>query len=163
MDWKRKGQGFAGLETPVASSHNVYCNQPGNPSTGQQFMNRDAFQEWLKADNSFLYLPRAPGSGRLTFVSEAIEVIAQKTPNLGHGLAYFYFDPKDLFKQSALNMLCALLLQLSIREGGPARGKYLGSFDLCLDPGKPLPLNVLTRCFYDATQHFALLTSCWMH
>ena len=116
-------------------------------------MNGDGFQEWLETDISFLCLPHTPGSGRSMFF-EAIEVIAQKTPDRAHGLAYFFFDPEHPFKQSASNMLCALLLQLSICAGGPAPGKYLGSLDLCFDLEKAPPLDILTGCLHDAAQYF---------
>ena len=64
-------------------------------STGNWFLEGDAFKKWLNTTNSFLWLHAIPGAGKTVLMSSAVEFLKEHVRSPDVGLAYFYCDYKD--------------------------------------------------------------------
>ncbi|KAL8965214.1 MAG: hypothetical protein Q9183_003966, partial [Haloplaca sp. 2 TL-2023] len=82
-------------------------------STGNWFLEGDAFNKWLSITNSFLWLHAIPGAGKTVLMSSAVEYLKEHVRSPDVGLAYFYCDYKDQEKQRPTKLLCTLLSQLA--------------------------------------------------
>lgn len=81
--------------------------------TGNWFFEGEAFKEWLRKDNAFLWLHAIPGAGKTVLVSSTIEFLKEQVKREDFGLAYFYCDYKEMRKQQPSKLLCTLLSQLA--------------------------------------------------
>jgi SpoVK/Ycf46/Vps4 family AAA+-type ATPase len=88
--------------------------------TGIWFTKGQAFADWKKQPNSFLWLHGIPGCGKTVLSSTIIEHLSNATPR-DQVLLYFYFDFNDSNKQTLENMLRSLVNQLYQGQLG-ARG-----------------------------------------
>ncbi|KAF3934704.1 hypothetical protein ABW20_dc0105650 [Dactylellina cionopaga] len=75
--------------------------------SGGWFLRCDAFNEWKKRQNSFLWLHGIPGCGKTILSSTIIENLSSHQP-----LLYFYFDFTDANKQTFEKMIRSLIGQL---------------------------------------------------
>ncbi|KAH9169628.1 hypothetical protein EDB89DRAFT_1908398 [Lactarius sanguifluus] len=96
-----------------------YCQHEG---TAEWFCKGNIFEEW-KATGSLLWIHGKPGSGksilcnlRLPRSSAIINDIATLHEAGSAYMAYFYFDFRDVDKQSRRDLLRSLLIQLSARS-----------------------------------------------
>lgn len=79
--------------------------------TGSWFTGSQAFADWKKQPNSFLWLHGISGCGKTVLSSTIIEHLNSiSTP--AHVLLYFYFDFNDKDKQTLDGMLRSLVSQL---------------------------------------------------
>lgn len=81
--------------------------------TGNWFLEGDAFKDWLREDNAFLWLHAIPGAGKTVLVSSTVEFLKENVKSEDVGLAYFYCDYKELRKQEPSKLLCTVLSQLA--------------------------------------------------
>jgi Cdc6-like AAA superfamily ATPase len=85
--------------------------------TGLWFTQGQAFADWQKQSNSFLWLHGIPGCGKTVLSSTIIEHLESvTTPD--QILLYFYFTFNDTNKQTLENMLRSLVNQLYQRLPG---------------------------------------------
>ncbi|KAI4128883.1 MAG: hypothetical protein LQ338_002513 [Usnochroma carphineum] len=84
--------------------------------TGTWFLDGEAFKDWLKEDNAFLWLHAIPGAGKTVLVSSTVEYLKEHVKGKDVGLAYFYCDYKDLGKQEPSKLLSTLLCQLARQQ-----------------------------------------------
>lgn len=105
---------------PVEDYHATFASR--HPSTGLWFINDSKFKTWLREDNSFLWLSGFAGCGKSVLTTTAIEhTYLHRASDPCIGIAFFYFNFRDIMKQDASRMLRALLLQLSNQiADGPA-------------------------------------------
>ncbi|KAJ5157603.1 NACHT nucleoside triphosphatase [Penicillium canariense] len=145
------------LEAPNAADNHLHSRQKHYASTGEWFLNGNDFIKWLKTPNSFLWVHGAPGCGKSVLFSTAVEYIKSSQVNGDQdvGLAFFYFDFKDSSKQSALGMLCALLLQLSDQVHVDDFAKDLGQLNYTSKSGTtPLDVDDPIACLHRVAQRF---------
>jgi hypothetical protein len=79
--------------------------------TGVWFIKGQAFADWKKQPNSFLWLHGTAGCGKTVLSSTVIEHLASGTTP-AQVLLYFYFDFNDTNKQTLQNLLRSLVSQL---------------------------------------------------
>ncbi|KAH9011717.1 ankyrin repeat-containing domain protein [Lactarius deliciosus] len=89
-----------------------YCQHEG---TAEWFCKGNIFEEW-KATGSLLWIHGKPGSGKSILCSAIINDIATLHKAGSAYMAYFYFDFRDVDKQSRRDLLRSLLIQLSARS-----------------------------------------------
>jgi hypothetical protein len=83
--------------------------------TGLWFTEGEAFADWKKQPNSFLWLHGIAGCGKTILSSTIIEHLSNVTSR-DQVLLYFYFDFNDSNKQTLENMLRSLTYQLYQRQ-----------------------------------------------
>jgi Cdc6-like AAA superfamily ATPase len=79
--------------------------------TGSWFTGSQAFANWKKQPNSFIWLHGGPGYGKTVLSSTIIEHLNSATMP-AQILLYFYFDFNDVDKQTFESMLRSLMNQL---------------------------------------------------
>ncbi|KAH9009371.1 hypothetical protein EDB83DRAFT_463377 [Lactarius deliciosus] len=97
-----------------STNHNI-ARSAQHEGTAVWFFQGRIFIEW-KSTGSLLWIHGKPGSGKSVICSSVIEDI---TTVCGAGsaiMAYFYFDFRDLKKQTRHDLLLSLLSQLSTRS-----------------------------------------------
>jgi ankyrin repeat protein len=129
-----------------STNHNVAC-QARHEGTASWFMQDDVFRQW-KSTGSLLWVHGKPGSGKSVLCSAIIEDINVMRETEVASMAYFYFDFKDNYKQSRLDVIPSLLTQLS------AQSKRCRDILSCLysahNRGAQMPTgDVLTKCLKD--------------
>lgn len=140
------------LDAPDATiNQNIMCAKR-HLETGLWFINCDQFTTWLAQENSFLWLHGFAGCGKSVLSSTAIQHTFRLKGNKPRaGIAFFYFTFTDTSKRDALNMLRALLLQLS----GQSRGCHADIERLReVYPSRTPPINVFIECLHDMIQKF---------
>lgn len=103
------------LKAPDATIDFNIANTKKHPGTGQWFIKDSAYTDWLRRDNSFLWLNGFAGCGKSVLCSTAIQhTFRRQHIEVGNtvALAFFFFTFNDESKQDASAALRALLLQL---------------------------------------------------
>jgi hypothetical protein len=99
------------LSAPEPSINYENALEQRHKGTGVWFTDGEAFSDWKKQSNSFLWLHGIPGCGKTVLSSTIIEQLNSAiTP--GQVLLYFYFTFNDTNKQTLENMLRSLVYQL---------------------------------------------------
>lgn len=96
----------------IATNHNA-ATKLRHGQSGTWFLESEAFQTWLKEDNSFLWLHAIPGAGKTVLASSIINYLQENVQSQSTGLAYFYCDYKDVQKQEPSKLLATLLASLA--------------------------------------------------
>ncbi|KAI1172750.1 ankyrin repeat-containing protein [Nemania sp. FL0916] len=86
--------------------------------TGSWFIKGTSFTTWLQQPASFLWLNGCAGCGKSVLSSTVIRHVRDRGSSPDVGVAFFYFTFSDVNKQSASEMIRALVLQLSCQLGG---------------------------------------------
>jgi Cdc6-like AAA superfamily ATPase len=108
------------LSAPEPSINYENALEKRHKGTGVWFTGGQAFADWKKQSNTFLWLHGIPGCGKTVLSSTIIEHLESVT-RPAQVLLYFYFDFNDKKKQNFENMLRTLVNQLY--QGQPsARG-----------------------------------------
>ncbi|KAL9593261.1 MAG: hypothetical protein Q9179_005989 [Wetmoreana sp. 5 TL-2023] len=131
------------LKAPDATVDHNNAIAKRQPGTGLWLINDPIFQNWLKEDNSFLWLFGFAGCGKSVLCSTAIlHAFRQKSRLDRHiGIAFFYFTFNDESKQDQSALLKALILQLSTQKTGAAED--LTDLYKTHKPGTAPPLAML--------------------
>lgn len=80
--------------------------------TGDWLLTHQYFITWEKSSAAFLWLTGIPGCGKTVLSANVIEHLQQTSTGPRTPLAYFYYDFKDVTKQSFSAMLRSLVYQL---------------------------------------------------
>jgi hypothetical protein len=108
------------LSAPDPSVNYTNALEKRHEGTGLWFTDGQAFSEWKKQSNSFLWLYGIPGCGKTILSSTIIQCLKTVTTET-QALLYFFFDFNDTNKQTLESMLRSLVSQLY--QGQPdARG-----------------------------------------
>ncbi|KAH0525445.1 hypothetical protein TsFJ059_007812 [Trichoderma semiorbis] len=84
------------------------------PGTGEWFLKRKEFQDWIKGSNDTLFCHGIPGAGKTILASLAINHLSLKfRGNSGIGITYVYFNYKRQEDQDFQKLLASLLKQLA--------------------------------------------------
>ncbi|XDG06948.1 hypothetical protein ABKA04_006563 [Annulohypoxylon sp. FPYF3050] len=86
-----------------------------HPDTGSWLLNSVQYLEWIKGENSVLWLNGIPGCGK-TVMSAAIIENLEKSRGYSSKVLYFYFDFSDSKKRDLEHMLRSLIVQLYCKE-----------------------------------------------
>ncbi|KAH9178596.1 ankyrin repeat-containing domain protein [Lactarius sanguifluus] len=95
-------------------NHNIACDRQ-HKGTAEWFFRGGIFEKW-KVTGSLLWVHGKPGSGKSILCSAIIEDITTLYEAGLASMAYFYFDFRDVDKQSRRNLLPSLLVQLATRS-----------------------------------------------
>ncbi|KAH9037401.1 hypothetical protein EDB83DRAFT_2524665 [Lactarius deliciosus] len=98
-----------------STNHNI-ARKAQHKGTTVWFFQGSIFIEW-KSTGSLLWIYGKPGSGKSVICSSVIQDIMAVCEAGLAILAYFYFDFKDLSKQTCHDLLLSLVSQLSTRSG----------------------------------------------
>jgi nucleoside phosphorylase len=98
------------LKPPDSSIRHNWALKEHLDGTGLWFTHSDAFEEWKRQPGSFIWLHGVSGCGMTVLTSAIIEHLRQISPD--QVLLYFYFDFRDVHKQSLDSMLRFLIQQL---------------------------------------------------
>jgi hypothetical protein len=99
------------LSAPEPSINYENALEKRHKGTGVWFTGGQAFADWKKQSNTFLWLHGIPGCGKTVLSSTIIEHLSDvTTPD--QVLLYFYFDFNDKDKKPLENMLRSLVSQL---------------------------------------------------
>ncbi|KAH9005380.1 ankyrin repeat-containing domain protein [Lactarius hatsudake] len=94
------------------STNHIITSDRQHEGTAEWFCKGNIFEQW-KATGSLLWIHGKPGSGKSVLCSAIINDI-ETMNNAGlASMAYFYFDFRDVAKQSRRDLLRSLLIQLS--------------------------------------------------
>ncbi|KAH9046343.1 ankyrin repeat-containing domain protein [Lactarius deliciosus] len=94
------------------STNHIITSGRQHEGTTEWFCKGNIFEEW-KATGSLLWIHGKPGSGKSVLCSAIINDI-ETMNNAGlASMAYFYFDFRDVAKQTRRDLLRSLLIQLS--------------------------------------------------
>ncbi|KFY94925.1 hypothetical protein V498_03651 [Pseudogymnoascus sp. VKM F-4517 (FW-2822)] len=94
-------------------NHQKWCKQR-QEDTGLWFLNSEEYGKWKTDTASIIWLHGIPGCGKTILSSTIIEdVVRHCISDPGKVVAYFYFDFKDVQKQSTELMVRSLICQLS--------------------------------------------------
>ncbi|KAI9443873.1 hypothetical protein H4582DRAFT_1846239 [Lactarius indigo] len=94
------------------STNHIIASDRQHDGTAEWFCKGNTFEEW-KATGSLLWIHGKPGSGKSILCSAIINDIDALNKAGLASMAYFYFDFRDLAKQSRRDLLRSLLIQLS--------------------------------------------------
>ncbi|KAI9434814.1 hypothetical protein H4582DRAFT_2130890, partial [Lactarius indigo] len=94
------------------STNHIIASDRQHDGTAEWFCKGNTFDEW-KATGSLLWVHGKPGSGKSILCSAIINDIDALNKAGLASMAYFYFDFRDLAKQSRRDLLRSLLIQLS--------------------------------------------------
>ncbi|KAN0139315.1 hypothetical protein V8E53_002816 [Lactarius tabidus] len=94
-----------------STNHNI-ARKAQHKGTAVWFFQGSIFIEW-KPTGSLLWIHGKPGSGKSIICSSVIEDITALCETGSAIMAYFYFDFRDLNKQSCHDLLLSLVFQLS--------------------------------------------------
>jgi hypothetical protein len=104
--------------------------------TGAWFTGSQAFDDWKKQPNSFLWLHGIPGCGKTVLSSTIVEHLSEITKP-DQALLYFYFDFNEANKQTLENMLRSLINQLYQRQPD-SRGPLDQLWNACRESNHPI-------------------------
>ncbi|KAH9165077.1 hypothetical protein EDB89DRAFT_2246912, partial [Lactarius sanguifluus] len=94
-----------------SANHNIACDRQ-HEGTAVWFFEDGIFKEW-KATGSLLWIHGKPGSGKSVLCSAIINDITTLCKARSASMAYFYFDFRDISKQTRRDLLSSILTQLS--------------------------------------------------
>ncbi|KAI9434798.1 hypothetical protein H4582DRAFT_2174263, partial [Lactarius indigo] len=94
------------------STNHIIASDRQHNGTAEWFCKGNTFEEW-KATGSLLWVHGKPGSGKSILCSAIINDIDALNKAGLASMAYFYFDFRDVDKQSRRDLLRSLLIQLS--------------------------------------------------
>ncbi|KAI9443877.1 hypothetical protein H4582DRAFT_1807187, partial [Lactarius indigo] len=94
------------------STNHIIASDRQHDGTAEWFCKGNTFEEW-KATGSLLWVHGKPGSGKSILCSAIINDIDALNKAGLASMAYFYFDFRDVAKQSRRDLLRSLLVQLS--------------------------------------------------
>ncbi|KAH9013104.1 hypothetical protein EDB85DRAFT_2296414 [Lactarius pseudohatsudake] len=97
-----------------STNHNI-ARKAQHKGTAVWFFQGSIFVEW-KSTGTLLWIHGKPGSGKSVICSSVIRDIMAICEAGSAVMAYFYFDFKDLSKQSCHDLLLSLVSQLSTRS-----------------------------------------------
>ncbi|KAH9071664.1 hypothetical protein EDB83DRAFT_2517478 [Lactarius deliciosus] len=97
-----------------STNHNI-ARKAQHKGTAVWFFQGSIFIEW-KSTGSLLWIHGKPGSGKSVFCSSVIQDVMTVCETGSAIMAYFYFDFKDLSKQTCHDLLLSLISQLSTRS-----------------------------------------------
>ncbi|KAI9438881.1 hypothetical protein BJY52DRAFT_1217340 [Lactarius psammicola] len=97
-----------------STNHNI-ARKAQHKGTAVWFFQDSIFVEW-KSTGSLLWIHGKPGSGKSVICSSVIQDIMATCEAGSAIMAYFYFDFRDLNKQSCHDLLLSLVSQLSTRS-----------------------------------------------
>ncbi|KAI9438093.1 hypothetical protein H4582DRAFT_1852831 [Lactarius indigo] len=97
-----------------STNHNI-AQKAQHKGTAVWFFQGSIFIKW-KSTGSLLWIHGKPGSGKSVICSSVIQDIMVACEAGLAIMAYFYFDFKDLTKQTCHHLLCSLVFQLSTRS-----------------------------------------------
>ncbi|KAH9160508.1 hypothetical protein EDB89DRAFT_882597 [Lactarius sanguifluus] len=97
-----------------STNHNI-ARKAQHKGTAVWFFQGSNFIEW-KSTGSLLWIHGKPGSGKSVICSSVIQDIVAVCETGSAIMAYFYFDFKDLKKQTCHDLLLSLVCQLSTRS-----------------------------------------------
>ncbi|KAH9026584.1 hypothetical protein EDB85DRAFT_164570 [Lactarius pseudohatsudake] len=116
IKWNQTKQLLRAWLSPVDPSINHNITQKAqHKGTAVWFFQGNIFIEW-KSTGSLLWVHGKPGSGKSVICSSVIQEIMTACEDGSAIMAYFYFDFKDLSKQSCHDLLRSLISQLSGRS-----------------------------------------------
>ncbi|KAH9026614.1 hypothetical protein EDB85DRAFT_165826 [Lactarius pseudohatsudake] len=105
----------AWLSPADPSTNHIIAQKAQHKGTTVWFFQGSIFIEW-KSTGSLLWIHGKPGSGKSVICSSVIQDIMAVCEAGSAIMAYFYFDFKDLKKQSCRDLLLSLVSQLSTRS-----------------------------------------------
>ncbi|KAI9438464.1 hypothetical protein BJY52DRAFT_547531 [Lactarius psammicola] len=97
------------------STNHIIASDRQHGGTAEWFCKGNNFDEW-KLTGSLLWIHGKPGSGKSILCSAIINNIETLHKAGLASMAYFYFDFRDVAKQSRRDLLRSLLIQLSDRS-----------------------------------------------
>ncbi|KAH9034407.1 hypothetical protein EDB83DRAFT_2525242 [Lactarius deliciosus] len=97
-----------------STNHNI-ARKAQHKGTAVWFFQDNIFIEW-RSTGSLLWIHGKPGSGKSVICSSVIQDIMAVCEAGSAVMAYFYFDFKDLSKQTCRDLLLSLVSQLSTRS-----------------------------------------------
>ncbi|KAH9060228.1 hypothetical protein EDB87DRAFT_1683746 [Lactarius vividus] len=97
-----------------STNHNI-ARKTQHKGTALWFFQDSIFHEW-KSTGSLLWIHGKPGSGKSVICSSVIQDIMTVCEAGSAIMAYFYFDFRDLNKQTCHDLLLSLVSQLSTRS-----------------------------------------------
>ncbi|KAH9173945.1 hypothetical protein EDB89DRAFT_2228417 [Lactarius sanguifluus] len=105
----------AWLSPTDPSTNHIIARKAQHKGTAVWFFQGSIFIEW-KSTSSLLWMHGKPGSGKSVICSSVVQDI-MTVCEIGLAImAYFYFDLKDLSKQTYRDLLLSLVSQLSTRS-----------------------------------------------
>ncbi|KAI9438111.1 hypothetical protein H4582DRAFT_234761 [Lactarius indigo] len=113
LRWSQLTQTLRAWLSPAdpSTNHNS-ARKAQHKGTAMWFFQDSIFFEW-KSTGSLLWIHGKPGSGKSVICSSVIQDIMAACEAGSAVLAYFYFDFRDLNKQSCRDLLLSLVSQLS--------------------------------------------------
>ncbi|KAF3009412.1 hypothetical protein E8E14_010117 [Neopestalotiopsis sp. 37M] len=126
------------LAAPDVTSNLNRATEARHPGSGQRLINDEAYQEWRRRSNSFLWLHGIPGCGKTVLTSTIINDL-RASPNCIHALYYFYFDFTDTRKQTFESCVRSLLSQM-YHTSERGREEVDALYEFC-NVGKDQPSN----------------------
>ena len=103
------------LAASDASSNYNNAMSQRQKGTGEWILQNQRFHNWRQTPSSFLWLVGKAGCGKTIVTSTIIEYLHSNIKQNEH-IVYFYFDFKDIDKQSYSHLLRSLLFQLCARD-----------------------------------------------
>ncbi|KAF8263087.1 hypothetical protein EI94DRAFT_1741814 [Lactarius quietus] len=97
-----------------STNHNI-ARKAQHRGTAVWFFRGSVFLEW-QSSGSLLWIHGKPGSGKSVICSSVVQDIMAVCEAGSAIMAYFYFDFRDLNKQSCHDLLLSLVTQLSTRS-----------------------------------------------
>ncbi|KAH8984856.1 hypothetical protein EDB92DRAFT_1464439 [Lactarius akahatsu] len=116
LKWNQIKQLLRTWLSPVdpSTNHNI-ARKAQHKGTAVWFFQGNIFIEW-KSTGSLLWIHGKPGSGKSVICSSVIQDIMTVCEAESAIIVYFYFDFRDLKKQSCHDLLLSLVFQLSTRS-----------------------------------------------
>ncbi|KAH9060283.1 hypothetical protein EDB87DRAFT_624282 [Lactarius vividus] len=105
----------AWLSPTDPSTNHIIARKAQHQGTAVWFFQGSIFIEW-KSTSSLLWIHGKPGSGKSVICSSVVQDIMTVCEAGLAIMAYFYFDFKDLSKQTCRDLLLSLVSQLSTRS-----------------------------------------------
>ncbi|KAH9052800.1 hypothetical protein EDB87DRAFT_1581409 [Lactarius vividus] len=116
IKWNQLKQLRRAWLSPVdPSTNHIIAQKAQHKGTTVWFFQASTFIEW-KSTGSLLWIHGKPGSGKSVICSSVIQDIMAVCEAGSAIMAYFYFDFRDLKKQTCRDLLLSLVSQLSTRS-----------------------------------------------
>ena len=105
------------LKSTDPSTNHESARRIHEPTTGNWFIQTNAFLKWKNSIRSSLWLTGIPGAGKTVLCSTIIEHVKGLCQRNAHSqIAYFYFDFNDPQKRTIVGMLRSMIVQLCAGE-----------------------------------------------
>ena len=103
------------LDGPDPSTNYNRALKLRTQKTGSWFLESKAYDDWINAPGSLLWLHGIPGCGKTVLSSTILENVLDRTQNKpDSAVLFFYFDFNDAEKQQPEKMIRSLICQLSM-------------------------------------------------